>query len=205
MSQAVTDISRTCLCGILRTYYATYVYYCTSPHVLSSSRKLILCSDTYDITWYAYYGWIWTSLEASLGLICASAPALKLFFTRYFSTPGSRIGYSTTGSRKTPMGISQPHGRSGGQSTVLSSRTHVTAGAGYTNDIPMDNFNIKQKQEIHVEYRDDMSQKSDASTRILTAPGENSWREPPEWTQGYHANSTNLGSPVGDKDIEKGI
>lgn len=33
----------TCVCGIMRTYYATYVYY-----------------FTYDITWVAYHGWIWT-------------------------------------------------------------------------------------------------------------------------------------------------
>jgi hypothetical protein len=77
----------------------------------------------------------------------------------------------------------------------------------------MDSFNIRQKQEIHVEYRDDMSQKSDASTRILTAPGEHTWREPQEWEQAGHTDAarfpppspTNLRSPAREKDIEKGI
>ncbi|KAF2466473.1 uncharacterized protein BDR25DRAFT_269074, partial [Lindgomyces ingoldianus] len=56
----------TCVCGVMRTYYAIYVYY-----------------YTYDITWIAHHGWIWTALEADLGVICASAPALKVFFRRY--------------------------------------------------------------------------------------------------------------------------
>ncbi|KAF2741723.1 hypothetical protein M011DRAFT_318559 [Sporormia fimetaria CBS 119925] len=57
-----------CICGAMRTYYAIYVYH-----------------YTYDITWWAFHGWIWTALEADLGIICASAPALKVFFRRYFN------------------------------------------------------------------------------------------------------------------------
>ncbi|KAH7067848.1 hypothetical protein FB567DRAFT_411952, partial [Paraphoma chrysanthemicola] len=60
----------TCVCGIMRTYYAIYIYY-----------------GTYDITWYAFYAWIWTALEANLGVICASAPALKVFLRRHFNVP----------------------------------------------------------------------------------------------------------------------
>ena len=33
----------------MRTYYAIYVYF-----------------FTYDITWYAYYGWVWTAIESDL-------------------------------------------------------------------------------------------------------------------------------------------
>ncbi|KZM24673.1 hypothetical protein ST47_g4191 [Ascochyta rabiei] len=77
----------TCICGILRTYFATYVYY-----------------YTYDITWYAYYGWIWTALEADLAVICASAPALKMFFRRYFNMKTSRSDYAVSGGRtEVPM------------------------------------------------------------------------------------------------------
>lgn len=67
-----------CLCGILRTYYAIYVYY-----------------YTYDITWWAHEGWVWTALEAELGIICACAPALKIFLRRYFN-------HSTIGSTRRP-------------------------------------------------------------------------------------------------------
>lgn len=69
-----------CLCGVMRTYYAIYVYY-----------------YTYDITWWAHDGWVWTALEAQLGIICASAPALKVFLRRYFNHP---IKGSTRRSRK---------------------------------------------------------------------------------------------------------
>lgn len=74
---------RTCVCGVMRAYYATYVYY-----------------YTYDITWYAWYGWIWTTLEAQLGIICACAPALKGFFKRYFSLTTVRSGAYGYPSRK---------------------------------------------------------------------------------------------------------
>ncbi|KAF2837819.1 integral membrane protein, partial [Patellaria atrata CBS 101060] len=53
----------TCIAGALRMYYIHRVYY-----------------ETYDITWAAEEGWLWTMIESHLGIICASAPALKIFF-----------------------------------------------------------------------------------------------------------------------------
>ena len=41
---------------------------------------------SYDVTWEAYYGWLFTSIEVLLGCIVASAPALKVFFRRYLLT-----------------------------------------------------------------------------------------------------------------------
>jgi hypothetical protein len=35
---------------------------------------------TYDMTWESYPAWIWFAIESHVGIICASAPALKLFF-----------------------------------------------------------------------------------------------------------------------------
>lgn len=40
---------------------------------------------TYDVTWGAEPAWSWTAVEAHLAIICASAPALKVFFKQYFS------------------------------------------------------------------------------------------------------------------------
>lgn len=37
---------------------------------------------TYDTTWEASYVWSWTLAETHFAIICASAPALKLFFGR---------------------------------------------------------------------------------------------------------------------------
>ena len=39
---------------------------------------------TYDVTWHAYPAWLWIVIESHFGVICASVPALKIFFTKYF-------------------------------------------------------------------------------------------------------------------------
>jgi hypothetical protein len=58
-----------CITGCLRMYYIQKIFF-----------------TTYDITWAAYDVWIWTVVEAHLAIICASAPALKIFVQRYLST-----------------------------------------------------------------------------------------------------------------------
>lgn len=40
---------------------------------------------TYDVTWATGPAWLWTGLEATLGVICASVPALKVFFPKYLN------------------------------------------------------------------------------------------------------------------------
>ncbi|KAH7128806.1 hypothetical protein B0J11DRAFT_279797 [Dendryphion nanum] len=140
----------TCVCGIMRTYYAIYVYY-----------------YTYDITWIAYYGWIWTALEADLGVICASAPALKVFFRRYLNLSSNRskygYGYGDSKGRKTPTYGRGTLGNSVGVSNIDSGRWD-------TADVPLDRIKVSTRMDVTVVDRDDdvASQKSDASTRILT-------------------------------------
>lgn len=51
---------------------------------------------SWDITWVGYKVYIWSTLEIELALICASAPALRVFFRRYLSDPLQRaINYGT--------------------------------------------------------------------------------------------------------------
>ncbi|KAF1364417.1 hypothetical protein EJ07DRAFT_100167 [Lizonia empirigonia] len=142
----------TCVCGILRTYYATYLYY-----------------YTYDITWYAYYGWIWTALEADLAVICASAPALKVFFRRYFNMTTSRSDYAKSrgGSRRTPIPFPLA-AKSHSKGSTLSS-SQIEAGGTYDNEVPLNRIKVSQGLNIQVDERDDISHKSFASTRNLTA------------------------------------
>lgn len=54
--------------GALRTY-ATYV----------------LFYETYDVSWQLWEIWNWTLLELHIGVICANAPALKVFVRRYLN------------------------------------------------------------------------------------------------------------------------
>lgn len=45
---------------------------------------------TLDETWLGYDIFVWAQLELQLAIICASAPALRVFFRRYLSDPISR-------------------------------------------------------------------------------------------------------------------
>ena len=40
--------------------------------------------ETYDVTWVEYKAALWTIVEAELAVVCACAPALRVFFGWYF-------------------------------------------------------------------------------------------------------------------------
>ncbi|KAF2124732.1 hypothetical protein P153DRAFT_370646 [Dothidotthia symphoricarpi CBS 119687] len=138
----------TCVCGIMRTYYAIKVYY-----------------FSYDITWWGYHGWVWTSLEADLGVICASGPALKMFFLRYFRNPGS--SYYNASGRKTPGIGSQTYPKGSHLHSARSvGKPRVVTGDSNDSDVPMTSIKVSQGLDILVE--DNWDQKSDSSLRNLT-------------------------------------
>jgi hypothetical protein len=72
-----------CICGILRIYYVDRLYY-----------------KTYDTTWEAQPAWLWLIVEANLAVICASAPALKVFFKTTLEPPSSDYAVRGTPSGK---------------------------------------------------------------------------------------------------------
>ncbi|KAF2683611.1 hypothetical protein K458DRAFT_304176 [Lentithecium fluviatile CBS 122367] len=143
----------TCVCGIMRTYYAIYVYY-----------------FTYDISWYAYYGWIWTALEAQLGVVCASAPALKVFFKRYFNFSSNRSGLSKSSAKKASgYGKASP-ANSPGNSLGFSQGASSCDSKWDAEPVPLNQIKISTGLNVVVEDRDDAaSQGSSSSTRNLTA------------------------------------
>ncbi|RYN53376.1 hypothetical protein AA0114_g4435 [Alternaria tenuissima] len=162
----------TCICGILRTFYATKLYY-----------------FTYDITWTAYSGWVWTTLEAQLAVICASVPSLKVFFIRYFGTDTTRAGYSQTGTPSKSFGPSSKTrsvGFDAKTSQHSAQRSQCTAGS-IRDDVPLEGIHINHKLDVKVEERDDCSQVSFASTKALTAlpmPTQPGWRGRADWVDG---------------------
>jgi hypothetical protein len=56
-----------CVAGILRFVYIYQLFF-----------------DTYDVTWVEYEVALWTVFEADIAVVCASAPALKVFCKEYF-------------------------------------------------------------------------------------------------------------------------
>lgn len=182
----------TFICGLMRTFYATKLYY-----------------FSYDTSWIAYDGWVWTTLEAHLAVICASAPSLKVFFSRYFSQRTSPTAYSISDSRgKTPdiKSTSQASPK-----TVQASvqRLHIRRGGRGDppeDDIAMDGIHVDYK--LHVRYESDAaSQKSDTSTRGLTSLPLHqppAWRDRLEWAERCRAAVHAAGSRIRRDDVETG-
>lgn len=143
----------------MRTYYSIYIY-----------------NYTYDITWYAFYAWIWTALEADLGVICASAPTLKVFFHRYFNLPTNRSGHTAFGERNMSAFTMSRLGNLAGESTMDSRRCG-------TDIVPMDVIKISTRHHVTIEDRDEVqSQASNTSTRHLTSlPSLRDKPEPSQW------------------------
>jgi hypothetical protein len=146
-------------------YYAIEVYY-----------------GSYDITWVAFNGWVWTTLEADLAVICASAPALKVFFLRYFnlSSANRSYGYSNAKGRKKSTFGSRPPGQSSGSKTGGASKGGSVSWE--TQDVPLDRIKVSRKTDITVQ---DRRRSSDASTNNLTAiPPSPGLRTSPQWDLG---------------------
>ncbi|EUC40350.1 hypothetical protein COCMIDRAFT_109065 [Bipolaris oryzae ATCC 44560] len=191
----------TCFCGLMRTYYATKLYY-----------------FTYDITWIAYYGWIWTNLEAQLAVICASAPSLKVFFNRYLTQYTSRDGYTGNLSRgKTPEVSSKLASNvfASKHSQFSSHKSQIRGGdATPSEEIPLEGIHINHKLQISIEERDDTSHKSFESTKALTElpPSHQAWRDRIEWAESCRnvcaafrpGSMGNPGVRSRDGDIETG-
>lgn len=163
----------------------------------------MLYTVTYDITWIAYYGWVWTTLEAQLAVICASAPSLKVFFSRYFSQYTTRTAYSISASRgKTPDLSSKLRSKTMQSSTQ---RSQIRAGDLPEGDIPMDGIKINYKLDVRYDESDDASQKSYTSTKGLTSlpPQEpQTWRDREEWAETCRAVCA--GTRARRDDIEAG-
>jgi hypothetical protein len=83
----------------------------------------VLFYETYDVSWQLWEVWNWMLLELHIGVICANAPALKVFVKRYLkiktkSSPTSEAKYSqekssqAKSSQTRSMARSDPSGKS---------------------------------------------------------------------------------------------
>ncbi|CAI6336433.1 unnamed protein product [Periconia digitata] len=188
----------TCICGIMRTYYAIYVYF-----------------FTYDITWYAYYGWVWTAIESDLGVICACAPAMKVFFLRYFQYTTQSGSKGTRNSTKpktlSSMGcFKKPYGQLSGQYsagvTTIGSHGESKKDSLHCQGIPLDRIQVRSHTDIRVdEFGGRSSMDSQSSTRILRAPplSPTFSEEPPVNWVGSRTTCKRSSNSQGDPDMER--
>src|ERR1700753_3757074 len=89
-------------------------------------------TTTYDMTWESYLAWIWFALEAHLAVICASAPALKIFFKQTLKVGSCAGSFSF---RKTHS--TEPISNSVGSTTMDRFKKTRTQKMGL-NDITID-------------------------------------------------------------------
>jgi hypothetical protein len=84
--------------------------------------------------------------------------------------------------------------------------------SGFRDSVPLTGIKVSQGLEIHVEERDDMSQKSFASTKNLTALPGSADNDTYDWKQdnrtvwaGFEPSSKNGSrAQVGGRDVELG-
>lgn len=120
-------------------------------------------------------------------MICASAPALKIFFRRYFSLTTARSGYAKSGSSKGHTPVATVTGKSSRGQEFAFSASRIEADGMYDEEVPMHGIKVSQGLDVRIEERDNASQKSFGSTKNLTAlpmPQEAGWHGSSQWLQG---------------------
>ena len=97
---------------------------------------LIRLNHSVDLTWDGYDLLIWAQLETQLSLICASAPALRVFFRDYLSNPVLRaLSSARTDSR---------------HSRHMSKRIHdeSSSSSNGTDSIPLTTFTRFNEEDV---------------------------------------------------------
>ncbi|EON65935.1 hypothetical protein W97_05177 [Coniosporium apollinis CBS 100218] len=150
-----------CVAGILRLYYVYHYFYLTG-----------------DGTWTAHDIWIWAVVESHMAIVCASAPALKVFFKKILNASG--LGSHLSGSLKRARGHSRSKGYGGNTSPSQNTKDdpsigyNASASRGGSNEMPrlknswtrdVELANIKVAREVDVIYEiRDMDVDGDASS-----------------------------------------
>ncbi|KAF7560124.1 hypothetical protein G7046_g4035 [Stylonectria norvegica] len=125
--------------------------------------------ETYDVTWEGFYLWIWTAVEANLGVICGCVPALRPLFRAKGSTisHASATFRSGTGPRATPSarksGMNWTDNLQRGSKGVRIEDDHIDVESnqyrhGHKDvDSPVSTLELEPWEERNLERNDDMA------------------------------------------------
>jgi hypothetical protein len=136
-------------------------------------------------------------------MMCACAPALKVFFKRYFVTSSMSGRY---GSSNTPIPLSRSRGKGISlPSSHSASASHVEPN-GRHGSVPFTGIKVSRDLDVHVEEWDKDSQKSFASTKELTALPLSGEKNSDNWAQGYQPDRAQktVRIQILDADVERG-
>lgn len=133
--------------GALRTYSTWYLFY-----------------RTYDVSWQLWEIWNWTLLEFHLGVICANAPACKVFVKRYLnikSVGSDRQGNSsparTPPAKVSPTASQSSSNPSGKSKSKLTAWMNPYAGHGYYSQPTQLSIDSTGGMNLSEKSDDDMS------------------------------------------------
>lgn len=105
---------RTCFCALARVAFIYKIFY-----------------ESYDVTWWAGPAYVSMGFEACLGVMCASAPALKMYFERFLGDPNFNYGTGSFASGFASM-LSKITGRKRSQNkSNLSGSTYLESKQDY--------------------------------------------------------------------------
>lgn len=120
--------------------------------------------QTYDVTWSTSPAWLWTGLESCLAVICASIPALKVFFGKYFnvslltgsiSQQLSSLGNRTTGNMSSTPGNNEKSRTSMKYAFFSKNGDRSKTSTRFTeNDLELGTIEITHELEVASAYGD---------------------------------------------------
>jgi hypothetical protein len=165
------NCSSTCVSAVIRIVYIYQIFY-----------------TTYDITWVAGSAWLWTGVEATLGVICASIPALKVFFQKFLTA--TQLGNTLSNSFSSIRNRTRRNGTSNNSNIDKSTRrsatlnltgkSHFTKSSTQRNsksladpDLELGTIAVTCEVEVASAY-DDSESRSPQHLNSLTGPNINS-------------------------------
>lgn len=116
----------TAIASLIRIYYVYLDFY-----------------QSYDITWWGFYLWLWTEIELAVATICASAPSLKAIFKHFFESDAEQSRTETISrngreARQTVVGISSLKDNTRHPSVfdidMVALKDHAWENYGYVDD-----------------------------------------------------------------------
>ena len=52
--------------------------------------NVVVFLDTYDVSWYGYFAWMWAVIEVHVSIICACVPSCRAFFASWTARVSSK-------------------------------------------------------------------------------------------------------------------
>lgn len=101
-----------------------------------------------DVSWLIFDVFVWAQLEIQLGIMCASAPALRVFFRSYLSAPLGRAMQGTRSGTRSVLSRQDAYRPGSGISTANIRRTSQPHEQHYRTDFGARHYTEKSRDSV---------------------------------------------------------